>query len=181
MSQIAIEWGLKLVGAYQFTDQVRWDANLTLSRNKIKNFTEVLYNYGENFDEFNIEETQFTDTDISFSPNVIGGSQLTYSPLEGFEAALLSKYVGKQFLDNTSNDARSIDAYFVNDVRLSYDFRLESIKNVNVSLLVNNVMDVEYSSNGYTFGYAGGDFEVRENYFYPQAGRNFLLALNLRF
>ncbi|WP_421764150.1 TonB-dependent receptor [Ekhidna sp.] len=173
--------GVELVGAYQFTDQVRWDANLTLSRNKIKNFTEVLYNYGENFDEFNIEETQFTDTDISFSPNVIGGSQLTYSPLEGFEAALLSKYVGKQFLDNTSNDARSIDAYFVNDVRLSYDFRLESIKNVNVSLLVNNVMDVEYSSNGYTFGYAGGDFEVRENYFYPQAGRNFLLALNLRF
>ncbi|MEP0986322.1 TonB-dependent receptor [Ekhidna sp.] len=173
--------GVELVGAYQFTDQVRWDANLTLSRNKIKNFTEVLYNYGENFDEFNIEETQFTDTDISFSPNVIGGSQLTYSPLEGFEAALLSKYVGKQFLDNTSNDDRSIDAYFVNDVRLSYDFRLKFIKNVNVSLLVNNVMDVEYSSNGYTFGYAGGDFVVRENYFYPQAGRNFLLALNLRF
>lgn len=173
--------GIELVGAYQFTNQLRWDANLTLSRNKIKNFTEVLYNYGENFDEFNIEETRFTDTDISFSPNIISGSRLTYSPLEGFEAAILSKYVGKQFLDNTSNDARSIDAYFINDLGLSYDFSIESVKNVNVSLLVNNVLDVEYSSNGYTFGYAGGDYVVRENYFYPQAGRNFLLALNVRF
>lgn len=173
--------GIELVGAYQFTDQLRWDANVTLSRNKIENFTEIIYNYGTNFDEFNIEETQYKDTDISFSPNVIGGSQLTYSPIDGFEAALRSKYVGKQYLDNTSNDNRSIDPYFVNDLRLSYNFSLSSVENVNISLLVNNILDEEYSSNGYTFGYAGGEYVVRENYYYPQAGRNFLLALNLRF
>lgn len=173
--------GIELVGAYQFTDQLRWDANLTLSRNKISNFTEVLYNYGTNFDEFNIEETQYEDTDISFSPNIIGGSQLTYSPFDGFDVSLRSKYVGKQYLDNTSNDDRSIDPYFVNDLRLSYNFSVSSIENVNISLLVNNILDEEYSSNGYTFGYAGGDYVVRENYYYPQAGRNFLLALNLRF
>ncbi|MEP1034552.1 TonB-dependent receptor [Ekhidna sp.] len=173
--------GIELVGAYQFTDQIKWEANVTLSKNKIKNFTEVLYNYGTNFDEFIVEETQFKNTDISFSPSVISGSRLTYSPFEGFEAALLSKYVGKQFLDNTSNDARSIDAYFVNDLRLSYEFSLESLKKINVSLLVNNILNEEFSSNGYTFGYAGGEFVVRENYFYPQAGRNFLVALNLRF
>lgn len=173
--------GIELVGAYQFTDQLRWDANLTLSRNKIENFTEVLYNYGPAWDAFNVEETQFEDTDISFSPNVIGGSQLVYAPFEGFEAALRSKYVGKQYLDNTSNDNRSIDPYFVNDLRLSYNFSMSSIKNVNISLLVNNLLDEEYSSNGYTFGYAAGSYVVRENYFYPQAGRNFLVALNLRF
>ncbi len=173
--------GVEFVSAYQFTDELSWEANLTLSRNKIKNFTEILYNYGTNFDEFNIEETQFEDTDISFSPNVIGGSRLTYSPFDGFETTLLSKYVGQQYLDNTGNEDRSLDAYFVNDLRLSYDFNMASVKNVNVSLLINNILDVEYSSNGYTFGYAGGDFVVRENYFYPQAGRNFLAALNIRF
>ncbi|WP_420576985.1 TonB-dependent receptor [Ekhidna sp.] len=173
--------GVELVGAYQFTDQLRWDANLTLSRNKISNFTEVLYNYGTNFDEFNIEETQYEDTDISFSPNIIGGSQLTYSPFDGFDASLRSKYVGQQYLDNTGNEDRSIDAYFVNDLRLSYNFSVSSIENVNISLLVNNILDEKYSSNGYTFGYAGGDYVVRENYYYPQAGRNFLLALNLQF
>jgi iron complex outermembrane receptor protein len=173
--------GIELIGAYQFNEQLRWDANLTLSRNKIENFTEIIYNYGTNFDEFNIEENQYKDTDISFSPNVIGGNQLVYSPFDGFEAALRSKYVGKQYLDNTSNDNRSIDPYFVNDLRLSYDFTVSSVENVNISLLVNNLLDVEYSSNGYTFGYAGGEYVVRENYYYPQAGRNFLMALNLRF
>lgn len=173
--------GIELVGAYKFSDKLIWDANLTLSKNKIENFTEIIYNYGTNFDEFNIEETAFTDTDISFSPAVISGSQLTYVPFESFEVSLRSKYVGKQYLDNTSNDERSIDAYFVNDLRLGYGFGWKSIERINVSLLINNILDVEYSSNGYTFGYAGGDYVVRENYFYPQAGRNFLMALNIRF
>ncbi|MEQ9007796.1 MAG: TonB-dependent receptor, partial [Ekhidna sp.] len=173
--------GVELVGSFKLTDQLQWEANVTLSKNKIKNFTEILYNYGPAWDEFNVEETQFKDTDISFSPNVIGGSRLTFSPIDGFEASLMSKYVGKQYLDNTSNDARSIDAYFVNDFRMSYNFRVSSVKNVNISLLVNNILSEEYSSNGYTFGYAAGSYVVRENYYYPQAGRNFLLALNLRF
>lgn len=173
--------GVELVGAYKITDQLQWEANLTLSKNKIQNFTEVLYNYGPAWDEFNVEETQFKDTDISFSPNVIGGSRLTFTPIDGLEASLMSKYVGKQYLDNTSNDARSIDAYFVNDFRLSYNFSTSSVKNINISLLVNNILSEEYSSNGYTFGYAAGTYKVRENYYYPQAGRNFLLALNLRF
>ncbi|SNS57048.1 iron complex outermembrane recepter protein [Ekhidna lutea] len=173
--------GVELVGSYKLTDQLQWEANVTLSKNKIKNFTEILYNYGPGWDEFNVEETQLKDTDISFSPNVIGGSRLTFSPIDGFEASLMSKYVGKQYLDNTSNDTRRIDAYFVNDFRLSYDFSMPSVKNVNISLLVNNILSEEYSSNGYTFGYAAGSYVVRENYYYPQAGRNFLLALNLRF
>lgn len=173
--------GIELVGEYKLSEKVIWGANLTLSQNKIKNFTEILYNYGTNFDEFNIEETNYPDTDIAFSPNVIGGSQLTFLPIEDFEISLMSKYVGKQFLDNTSSDDRSIDAYFVNDIRLSYDFEVKSIERINLSLLVNNILNVEYSSNGYTFGYAGGEYVVRENYLYPQAGRNFLLAMNVRF
>lgn len=173
--------GIELVGEYKFSDQVRWGANVTLSQNKIKNFTEILYNYGTNFDEFNIEETSYTDTDIAFSPNVIVGSQVTITPFERFQIGILNKYVGKQFLDNTSNDNRSIDSYFTKDLRLSYDFSIKSIERVNLSLLVNNVLNAEYSSNGYTFGYAGGDYVVRENYLYPQAGRNFFLAMNVRF
>lgn len=173
--------GIELVGEYKFSDKVRWGANLTLSQNKIKNFTEILYNYGTNFDEFNIEETSYSDTEIAFSPNVIGGSNLTFTPVDDFDISLMSKYVGKQFLDNTANDARSLEAYFINDLRLSYDFAVKAIERINVSLLVNNLLDMEYSSNGYTFGYAGGDYVVRENYLYPQAGRNFLLGLNVRF
>jgi len=161
---------------------LRWDVNATFSTNKIKNFEEVIFDFGENFDEFNEVRTTFEDTDIAFSPNVIFGSQLAFTPATGLELALLSKYVGDQYLDNTSNLGRQIEAFFVNDIRINYTFNAKSFKGINLSLLVNNVLNEQYESNGYTFGYFGGaDYEVRENYYYPQAGTNFLLALGLTF
>ena len=174
--------GIELEGAVKWSDKMQWNANLTLSRNKIKNFTEVLIDYGETFDGFDVIENMYQDTDIAFSPNIIAGSQLTYTPFENFEVGVLTKYVGDQFLDNTSNDARKIDAYFVNDLRLNYSIKDKLAKEIGINLLINNILNEKYSSNGYTFGYFGGsEFEVRENYFYPQAPRNFLLSLVLKF
>lgn len=161
---------------------IRWDVNATFSANKISSFEEVIFDYGENFDEYNEVRTTFENTDISFSPSLIFGSQLSFNPIERLDLSLLSKYVGEQFLDNTANDARKIDAFFVNDIRVNYTFKAKSFKGVDLSLLVNNVLNEQYESNGYTFGYFGGaDYEVRENYYYPQAGTNFLLSLGLRF
>ena len=162
-------------------DALTLSGNLTLSKNKIANFTEVIYDYGPAFDEYNEIQNEYTDTDISFSPNVIGGTQIGYKPLSFLEISLLSKYVSKQYLDNTSNDDRSIDAYFVNDLKMDLTFASKQVKQIGISLLVNNIFDVQYVSNGYTFGYAGGDYVVRENYYYPQAGTNFMLALSLKF
>ena len=71
---------------------------------------------------------------------------------------------------------------FVNDVRINYAFKTKTIKEISLNLLVNNVFNTEYETNGYTFGYFGGlNFEVRENYLYPQAGTNFLFSLGLGF
>jgi iron complex outermembrane receptor protein len=55
------------------------------------------------------------------------------------------------------------------------------MKEISLSVLANNIFDVNYSSNGYTYGYRGGSAEYRQNYYYPQAGRNYLLMLALRF
>jgi iron complex outermembrane receptor protein len=52
---------------------------------------------------------------------------------------------------------------------------------ISISFLANNIFDVNYSSNGYTYGYLGGGSETRQNYYYPQAGRNYMLMLALRF
>jgi len=174
--------GLEAAALWSISDKVNWNVNATVSQNRINSFEEVIIDYGTNFDEFNLIRNQYEDTDISFSPSLIMGSQLSFSPFEGFEIALLSKYVGEQYLDNTSNDDRKIDAFFTNDIRVNYDFPVKGIKGMNLSVLVNNVFNEMYESNGYTFGYFGGsDFEVRENYFYPQAGTNFLVSLGLRF
>ncbi len=174
--------GIEIQAGTAIAKGLNLQANLAVSENKIKNFTEVLYDYGADFSGYDEVRNDFNDTDISFSPSVVAGSQLSYSPSSGLSFTLLSKYVGDQFLDNTSNENRKIDAFFINDFRLNYDFKTKFMKAINLSLLVNNIFDVRYESNGYTFGYFGGsDFEVRENYLYPQAGTNFLLSLGLRF
>jgi iron complex outermembrane recepter protein len=166
--------GIEIEAGTSLHKNVQWNANLTVSRNKIEKYTEVLEDYGDNFDEFNVIKTDYHNTDIAFSPNVIAGSQLRFTPLKGSEFTLLTKYVGKQFLDNTSNEARVIDSYVVNDLRLSYTWRPTFAREIVFSLLINNILDEVYESNGYTWGYLAGSATYRENYFFPQAGRNYL-------
>jgi iron complex outermembrane recepter protein len=172
--------GVEIDGAFSLSEKVQWSANVTFSRNKIRNFTEVIYDYGLNFDEYNVVENRYRDTDISFSPDVVAGSTLSFSPLKKTEIAILTKYVGKQFMDNTADDARSIDSYLVNDVRFSYRWQPRFLKEVNFSLIVNNVLNEEYESNGYTWGYMGGGASYRENYFFPQAGTNVMGMLSIK-
>ncbi|MCU0393967.1 MAG: TonB-dependent receptor [Thermoflexibacter sp.] len=170
--------GIELVGGWQITNKVKWEANMTLSRNKIQNFNEFL----DNYDTGNQEKIAHQNTDIAFSPSVIAGSSLNFNVFREFNIALLSKYVGKQYLDNTQNESRKLNPYFTNDIRLSYNFNVPKVaKSVGISVLLNNIFNTLYESNGYTFGYISENQTIRQNYFYPQAGFNFLTQLSLRF
>jgi iron complex outermembrane receptor protein len=172
--------GLEVEALLKISQRLSLGANVTLSRNKIKNFNEVIYDYGPDFDEYTEIGRSYVDTDISFSPNVIAGSNVLLKPFKSAELALLTKYVGSQFLDNTSNKARSISDYIVNDIRFNYTLRPTFLKELTMSLLINNIFDQKYESNGYTWGYIGGGAEYRENYFFPQAGTNFLAMVTIR-
>jgi iron complex outermembrane receptor protein len=157
------------------------NANAAYSRNRIRDFTEVLYDYGAEWDEFNLVERKLRNTEISFSPNLIAGAGLTYRISGGLEITALSKYVSRQYLDNTANRARSLDDYFVNDIRVIYSVKPNFVKEITLSLLANNILNEQYESNGYTWGYLGGGDEYRENYYFPQAGRSYLIMLAVRF
>ncbi len=172
--------GIEIDGGIKLGSKFTWNANLTLSRNKIRNFTEVLYDYGVNYDQYLIVEKTHHNTDISFSPSVISGSSFSYFPIRALDITLLAKYVGLQFLDNNSDPGRKIDAYFINDLRFRYTLKPQGIREISLGILVNNILDAKYSSNGYTYGYFGGGSEVRQNYYYPQAGRNFLIMMTIR-
>jgi iron complex outermembrane recepter protein len=169
--------GIELEGSVLLCSKLKWNANVTLSQNKIKEFTEYL----DDYDNGNQKSIVYKNTDIAFSPNVIVGSQLFYTPLKNLEIGLLTKYVGKQYLDNTSSESRIIKAYFTNDIRATYSIKPQIFKEIVFSLLLNNIFDSMYSSNGYTWGYVAGGQTVRENFYYPQAGRNFLLGVSLKF
>ena len=163
--------GLEASLNYQILPHLLWSGNVTLSQNKIQNFNEKLTDY-ENYAEVIIPHGT---SDIAYSPNVIAGNTITYKR-GAFEGALLSKYVGKQYLDNTSTEKRSLAAYTTQDLRFSYVFS----KHISATLLMNNVLNSMYSSNGYTYSYLYAGELTTENFQYPQAGFNFLLGLNIR-
>lgn len=169
--------GVELDATWFFSEHFNWNLNATFSRNKIRNYNNVVYDYTDGFD---VRTENFEDTDISFSPSIIAASRLNFTPLKGLEINLNSKYVGKQYLDNTQNENKTIDAYFVNDLRVAYTVENLLFKKVQFSVLVNNVLNERYVSNGYTYSYIVGD-EVTENFYYPQAGVNFLAGVNLIF
>lgn len=170
-------YGLELDSRVLINKSLSWNFTASLSENKVKNFTE----YSDDYDNGGQIITNYKNTSLAFSPSFISSSELSFIPLKKTELALISKYVSEQFLDNTSNSQRKLDAYFVNDLRLRYNTRMGSLKNIGITLLLNNITSELYEANGYTFSYLyGGDFTT-ENYYYPQATRNFLLSLSLKF
>ncbi|MEQ1798695.1 MAG: TonB-dependent receptor [Lacibacter sp.] len=175
--------------------------NLTLSRNRILNFTEFV----DDYDNGGQQENKFTSTPLSFSPTVVAGLTLNFIPFKNMEISLLNKYVSRQFLDNTGDVKRSIDPYssrdkqpnlslntgqqyqygnygipFVTDLRLQYGIHLKRIKEINLTFQLNNVFNELYETNGYTFSYIYGAQTITENFYYPMAGTNFLAGINIK-
>jgi len=170
-------YGLEMDTRIQINNRLSWSLTGSLSDNKVKNFTE----YSDDYDNGGQIISNYKNTDLAFSPTFISSSEFSFLPFKKTEIALLSKYVSEQYLDNTSNSQRKLDAFFVNDLRLRYNTSFKGLKNIGLTLLVNNVFSELYEANGYTFSYMyGGDFTT-ENFYYPQATRNFLLSLSLKF
>ncbi len=168
--------GVELEAGIAVTNTLSWAVNATLSRNKINRFTE----YIDDYDNGGQIRREYNNTDIALSPNIIGNSIISYAR-SGFKTELISKYVGKQYLDNTQSNSRSIDAYFVNNLLLSYKLSdFFSLKSITISAMANNIFNTEYETHGYTFGFIDGG-EQRYNYYYPQAGTNFLFQVKWDF
>jgi iron complex outermembrane receptor protein len=181
--------GLEFDGRLKVSKQLTWSATASLSSNKVKNFQQFLVDYDTNT---TIENT-YKKTDIAFSPDFIASSTISFRPVKNGEIALISKYVSREYLDNTDNtnpagylpaelgSNRYLNSYLINSVRLNYNFSIKSVKNIGITLLVNNIFSNKYESNGATYPDIEGSKVVNYNYFYPQAPANFLLGLNLKF
>ncbi|MBN2349716.1 MAG: TonB-dependent receptor [Bacteroidales bacterium] len=158
----SVRYGVELDGGKQFNELLSFRMN-------------ILYgNTQTNFKRLEDEEiVSYNKVSLSFSPKIVSGGELIFSPFQGFSAALLGKYISRQYLDNTQNRNKSIDAYFVNDLRLAYTLKPKLIEHITFTFMINNITDREYSSNGYLWG--------ETPYYYPQAGINFLGGIQVRF
>lgn len=168
--------GIELDAGYRVFRKLSIAANLALSQNKILAFNEYVFDY-VSFEEIAIEHQ---NTDLAFSPNVIGALVLDYEPINNLMLSWTSKYVGKQYLDNTSSDDRAIDAYFFSNLQLSYTLKDILFKEMSFGVQVNNIFNELYENNGYTFGYLVGTDRTQENFYYPQAGRNIMTRLTIK-
>ncbi len=191
--------GIELDGRFRFTRQLSWAVTAALSANKIKNYTQYFNQYDDNYNLTGQVSETLAKTDIAYSPAFVGSSELSFSPFKGAEIALISKYVSKQYLDNTMNTNpasftvsahdelnpyaanRQIGGYFISNLRLHYNFSLPSVKNIGVGLLINNIFNKKYVTNGATYPEIDSGAMANYNYYYPQAPANFLASLSLSF
>ena len=169
--------GIEFEGRWQILKTWYWQAAATLSQNKIKAFTEYVYDKTG----LNKLTNLYHHTEISFSPSMVASSEIGFNPFKNAEIAFLSKYVGKQYLDNTQSDGRKLSAFFLNDVRLDYQFAFTGVKNVALTLLINNIFNEKYQSNGSVYMELINEKISRYTFYYPQATANFLLSLNVKF
>ena len=170
--------GLEVDATIQLNDQFMLVPNFALSQNKNQDFfferDGILQNLG--------------NTNIAFSPNFTASNQLVYQPFGNFQAAFLSKFVSEQYMGNIDAANSKLDSYFVNDLNLNYVLKTNKVfESITFSILVNNLFDLEYESNGYFYTY-DDDFSnpgtittIEGAGFYPQAGRNFFIGMNLKF
>lgn len=169
--------GVEVMASVNILKNLNIAANYTWSRNRIENFVE----YVDDFDNGGQVEIEHGETEISFSPNHIANTIITYKPVKGLDIALINQYVGEQFLDNTSNRERMLNDYIIGNFRVHYRFGWKFFKEIGVGIQLNNIYNQLYESNGYTFSYIAGGETTTENFYYPQAGFNFLTMLTLKF
>ena len=183
--------GIELEAGCQFGKQLRWEINATISQNKIREYNDIVYDTQYDPDTFESVSfipiaTAYKKTDISFSPDVILGSTFLFTPISNLSIGFISKYVGKQYLDNTASESKSMKAYFTNNLNASFKWKTKWINEIALNILVNNLFDEKYVSNGYTYSYfyrpvGSNDSAITENFYYPQAGINFLAGVTLKF
>lgn len=166
----------------------------TYALNRIRSFTETIYTYDEDYSPIDSLTLQIEhrNTDIAFSPSVIASLEFSVYPIRGLELSLQNKFVGRQFMDNTSNTNRMLKPFYYSNLRIAYQLPLNDDKReIRFTLLLNNLYSKLFESNGYTFSerYAftddTGTLQTTDvftyNYLYPQAPFNFLAGIQVRF
>ena len=148
--------GLELEAAWQPFDFLRWDANATWSRNRVKDMV-VTLNDGQT-------NVNIGDQPLAFSPSFIMNHILTFT-WQGFKASAQGQYVSDQYLTNTgfsemectdengqtTYETLLLKHHFNVNLDLSYTFSLkqQGIKEATVGLTLNNLFSAKYDNNGW--------------------------------
>lgn len=202
--------GVEAELGWQISSRLSLNVQQTISQNRINSFTEFVDNWDYWYQDFEntppeqLEPLQFQtlheNTDLAFSPNIVSSLVAGYRLIDRenttVDFELANKYVGKQYLDNTSNEGASLEGYLFTDARVTFETKPKWAKSLKIHFQLNNLFNRLYSTNGwvYRFQSAGYDPRPDDPYvtqdhgnrynmigLYPQAPINALVGLSLRF
>jgi iron complex outermembrane receptor protein len=172
--------GIEITAGANVFKWLRWDINSTLSMNRIKDFTEYTDIYDASLNLVGQQNNFLGKTDLSFSPDFILQDNLTFIPVKNLEFVVTSRYIGRQFIDNSSNKDRVLDPYLVNNVSVGYTIRTKWIREIGFNLAVNNIFSNKFETNAWVYPYyMEGKLYVSDGYF-PQALINFMFGISLK-
>jgi iron complex outermembrane receptor protein len=169
--------GIELMHTTILTSKLQLSSNVTFSRNKIKSFTE----YIDNYDTGGQDAITRNNTNIAFSPNLIAAATLAYKPMKQCAIELHTKWVGKQYLDNSSLQERSLEAFANQDISASYEFAKKANRSFLLTARINNITNQKYVPNGYSYAYVYGGETITANGYYPMATINYLIGITIKF
>lgn len=181
--------GIELALAWRPVQRFDIAANATISRNRLKNYTLFVDAYNNATDWLPVPQHKLflKSSHLTLSPEFIAAAVATYSPMESAEIALRGKYVGEQYLDNSSMEVAKVPSYFVASLELSKAFRLtkreEGRGRLKASLCVDNLFNNRYYSYGWIYRAVFEDHspDYVEKGVYSQAPIHFIAKLSLSF
>ncbi len=173
--------GMELSFGVQPFSFLEWNANLTLSRNKIRDFVESYVDYNSTTWEGTASSRDLGDVDIAYSPSVISSSDLIFHLAKSMELHLISQYVSEQYFVNTMNENMKMDSWFVNNLRIDYSFPVRKLGVIGLQFQVNNLFNTLYENNAYGGTWWQDGEEYYWSAYFPQATINYLAKVSLRF
>ena len=173
--------GIELISSIKPVKILNWDFSITLSRNKIKNLVEYYIDYNTSDWSEEYRSKTLGTVDIAYSPSIIASSDIHLKIFKNTGIHFISKYVGKQYFDNTMNTERMLDPYLVNNFRIDFEPSIPKTKNLEFQLLVNNIFDNKYESNAYGGNWYEDGVEKTWSYYFPQAGINYMIRIGVTF
>ena len=170
--------GIELEGNFAFSSRWSWQPNITLSNNRNHDF----------YFERDGKLMDLGNTKLSYSPAVVAANIIAFSPNDDWSVVLLTKHVGEQYMGNIDADLSKLKDYTVTDINVNYQIIPQSLfKEINISLLLNNILALKYVSNGY-WGSYNDDYSVPGMVktieyagYFPQAQFNFLTGVTFKF
>jgi iron complex outermembrane receptor protein len=172
--------GVDWQGTYQLAKWLQAEGNITWSRNRILNYTDYTPDYDVDGNLIGQKEQNYRSTPMSFSPDWVGSMSLHINPSKQHQISLITKGVSDQFMDNTGNKNRKINGYLVQDLRWIWNLPSKKFGDINLIFQLNNVWNQLYETNGYTYSYIYDGTLITENFFFPMAGTNGMIGVNIR-